>query len=296
MTREGKMSKKYFILGASDPEIGEIERLIRARSDCVVGYATAQGSRVRPESAYEADSVQGFDLHVPCDVGGLIVAVECGPRPGADWAWVRTGLVPGSETEVDCAAVVVTVDHHRPGDPGYGRPPREYLEASSLGQVLHLLELEPTPEQRLIAAADHCLAAAYRGECPGVDPDALMTWRAASRAVFQKRAVREVLADIEAARAVLRSAPQIELAPGVWAADLRGRKIPELPEASAREGICFLADGLPLPDGRVKVVCQSGGPEQIRAFMEEWAPSQGLTGIYGDPARGFAGGYLTPAG
>jgi hypothetical protein len=29
----------------------------------------------------------------------------------------------------------------------------------------------------LAAAADHCLAAAYRGECHGVDPDALMRWR-----------------------------------------------------------------------------------------------------------------------
>src|SRR5690606_4181877 len=27
------------------------------------------------------------------------------------------------------------------------------------------------------AAADHCLAAAYRGECPGIDPNALMRWR-----------------------------------------------------------------------------------------------------------------------
>jgi len=26
--------------------------------------------------------------------------------------------------------------------------------------------------------------------------------------------------------------------------------------------------------------------------MRVWAPAQGLTDIYGDPARGFAGGYL----
>src|SRR5690606_24433639 len=37
------------------------------------------------------------------------------------------------------------------------------------------------------AAADHCLGAAYRGECPGVDPDALMHWRVAQRATFQGR-------------------------------------------------------------------------------------------------------------
>lgn len=46
-----------------------------------------------------------------------------------------------------------------------------------------------------------------------------------------------------------------------------------------------------LREGRIKVVCQSGSPEQIRAFMEAWAPANGLIDIYGDPARDFAGGY-----
>lgn len=55
-------------------------------------------------------------------------------------------------------------------------------------------------------------------------------------------------------------------------------------------GVCFVSDGLPGPDGRVKTVCQSGTPEQIAAFMGSWAPAHGLTDIYGDPARGFAGG------
>ena len=32
-------------------------------------------------------------------------------------------------------------------------------------------------------------------------------------------------------------------------------------------------------------------PEQISAFMS-WGPSNGLTDIYGDPQRGFAGGYI----
>jgi len=76
------------------------------------------------------------------------------------------------------------------------------------------------------------------------------------------------------------------------AADMRGHNVPELPEASAREGMCFIADGLRDRDGRIKVVCQSGSPEQIHAFMTVWAPADGLTDIYGDPARGFAGGYV----
>lgn len=183
-------------------------------------------------------------------------------------------------------------------------------------------------EYLLIAAADHCLTAAYRGECPGVDPDALMRWRAASRAAFQRRAVEAVLADVERAREALMDAPVVRLSPEPWepacgvhgrtgacwqsggpdpsvrtdacyamgdpllAVDMRGQYIPELPEAAARDGVCFIAS-LTERDGRIKVVCQSGTPTQIEAFMRVWAPAQGLTGIYGDPARGYAGGYAT---
>jgi hypothetical protein len=166
------------------------------------------------------------------------------------------------------------------------------------GKYLHIWSgnlpyRELADEILLAAAADHCLAAAYRGECPGVDPDRLMRWRAESRAKFQGRPVEAVLADVERAREALRAAPEIDLTPSITARDMRGQKIQELPEASAREGLCFIADGLPGRDGLVKVVCQSGTPEQIRAFMEAWGPAEGLQDIYGDPARGFAGGYLS---
>src|SRR5690606_12375592 len=213
---------------------------------------------------------------------------------------------------VECVDVLpdgwVRIDHHRPGDPGYGRSPEEFMAASSIGQVIADLATqrtwrEETPEGRvylptetpiklagwrtllggshhdhdstwgideigeysegygeesgdafvkemveeggyyhvpsigwvfvasrgghelggcvdaivipdrfvLCAAADHCLGAAYRGECPGVDPDALMRWRAESRARFQGRTVEEVLADVERAQAALRAAPKLAL-------------------------------------------------------------------------------------
>src|SRR5690606_12674397 len=130
-----------------------------------------------------------------------------------------------------------------------------------------------------------------QGECPGVDPDELMRWRVETRAAHQGRPVDELLADVERARAALREAPVVSLAEGIHARDLRGPAIPELPEAAAREGECFLAS-LRERDGKTKVVCQSGTPEQIDAFMRVWAPAQGLTDIYGDPSRGFAGGYM----
>jgi len=360
-----------WILGAPDPEMELIESILRARGERVE-YATVWRDgvrrRVTPAEAYAPDVEIGEGLR---GLRATAYMVECAPAV----------LVGSSVDGIDWAGAAVTIDHHRPGDPGYGRPPAEFLPASSIGQVISLLfgadrdsmqqpsdwieihgyagykddyaldetlsmclvtagGYEPLPldsndveaverseqewfalipgygwgiktytagcedgsgswtyriipaEYVLAAAADHCLAAAYRGECPGVDPDALMRWRAESRAKHQGRTVDEVLADVERARELLEDAPNERLAHGVYVADMRGYgHVPELPEAALREGVCFIAS-LTERDGRIKVVCQSGTPEQIEAFIERWAPAQGLTDIYGDPARGFAGGYL----
>jgi hypothetical protein len=137
------------------------------------------------------------------------------------------------------------------------------------------------------------------------------------RAAFQRRPVAEVLHDVEAAREALRAAPWLTLAPGTgtcrdcaddWPGtsqrcgcdvgsahvrDLRGREIPELPEAAARDGVAFLATPRPGPDGRRKVVLQCAGPDHLAAWPA-WAAAQGLVDLYGgDAARGFAGGYMT---
>lgn len=341
---------RLWILGAADPEMEAIERLL-GQADEVAVYASSDGlRRVYASDAYR-DDLTVIPSHTGRDGRLTVYTVECAPP-----------RMEGAEH--------VRIDHHRPGDPGYGRPPAEFLPASSIGQVVAALALlgripaswtltarstgklgdiisdadrpgwgvivragEPgygmghyddgsadavvalIPERSILtAAADHCLAAAYRGECPGVEPDELMAWRIRSRSAFQGRPEAELLADVESALAALRDAPALDLHdPAVmphtedhdWSRsvcdgcavdpvlvrDMRGRHVPELPEASAREGMCFIADGLPDTHGRVKIVCQSGSPAEIRAFMGDWAPAQGLSDIYGDPARGFAGGY-----
>lgn len=391
------MTDRVWVLGASDPEMEAIERLLRDCGERVVYALTSDGRRVTAAEAYRMAPLSADAT----PWGGEVYLVECDtaePWPqDAEGAPMPYRLVrrsdapcePGDPDDRDeCYVRIRRIDHHRPGDPGYGRPPKEFMSASSIGQVVsvlahrHLDHLRdrlampgnlPWPAtpaiggaaeageiQRLkaagglrwlvrgplhwheipddivfAAAADHCLAAAYRGECPGIDPDALMRWRVETRAAHQGRSPEEILADVERAREALRSAPVVVLShrhierttqhcfDGIscavdldglgicgcacdgctgqaelvvrWervARDMRGRHVPELPEASAREGICFVADGLPGRDGRVKIVCQSGTPEQIRAFMTVWAPAQGLVDIYGDPERGFAGGYL----
>lgn len=335
---------RLWLLGAPDPEMAIIEEILADAGERVV-HATCDGVRVHPGSAYRADP--------PPD--GEVIAVEC----GGDWTPSHT------------------VDHHRPGDPGYGRPPSEYLSASSVGQTLALLaefgcrayesgeysvyqtgrgeppargwhenkyatapvvlrsggyaaqgweglhggdgSENPSKSTKwwevsiprwsnvlYAAAADHCLAAAYRGKCPGVPPSELASWRIATRAAHQGRAESEVRADYRAAKDRIESVYQQRYAdhgqPVVVRGilhriqeydgppiDMTGEVIPELPEAACRLGLPVLAGPLRGPDGREKVVLLAASPEHIRRFLA--ASDDGLEDKYGDPARGFAGGY-----
>ena len=337
------MSVRTWVLGASDPEMVEIEKLLRECGESVV-YATIDGARVHPGNAYRADWPE---------VDGDLILVEC-------------GFAPPDDGELSNLGTITRIDHHRMGGPGFARHPQEFLPASSLGQVLEFLARNklvpgrcgpllldhgefsrPQPffyagvwqqdvawaggswyrrtvpqEFVLTAAADHCLESAYRGLCPGVDPDALMQWRVKTRAAFQGRHESEVLADVERARGLLREAvlewihpshiegwcetqgraPSQDEAeiiasgkPGRlrmrrWADLRKAGYIPELPEAAAREGIPFLAETTDR-DGRRKVVMQAASTRLVVAFLDGRIV-EGLRGVYGDPARGFAGGYL----
>src|SRR5690606_27893763 len=271
---------RIWVLGASDPEMELIEKLLIKCGESVVYATDENGKRVHPGNAYRCP--------VPAvPEGAMVYAVEC--IDVLPEGWVR-------------------IDHHRHGDPGYGQPPDEFLSASSIGQVIRALArlgaipsswrrmsagwaapLTPqyaedgTPvdyvgvpwarpaagggdawdividahtfarvPQEIVyaAAADHCLAAAYRGECPGVDPDALMRWRAASRAAFRRRAVEDVLADVERAREALMDAPVVRLSPEPWepACGVHGRT-----------GACWQSGG-PDPSVRTDACYAMGDP------------------------------------
>ena len=287
-TSKEVIMKYFFILGARDPEMLEIARVLEAHghpyTNATISVLSAAPGRsphgesagpsghakprrrrktipVRSNEAYHATGVQGL---IPKD--HRLVFVECSVF----------GLWPDE-----------ICDHHNEGDPGYGQPPERYLEGSSLGQVLSLLGLEPTKEQRIIAAADHCLRHAYAGRCPGVDPEELAAWRERSRAEVRGITVEEIRARIEAAMEALRKAPRITVAGEEVAWFPAGSGMPEeIPEASARLGIPFCYTRR--EGGRGKSGIMSAPPHVIEAWMREC----GLKDVYGDPARGFAGGYL----
>lgn len=251
------VSMRVFVLGGSDPEMREIINVLTSAGEKFV-FARERGANVHSANAYRAD---GTSERIPA--GADIVFVECSVL----------GLTP-----------TVVIDHHRQGDPGYACGPEEYLKGSSLGQVLSFLGQEPTALQQIVCAADHCPDAAYRGRCPGVSPDDLADWRLASKAAIKGMAVETMKALVEEQHERLKAAERIDIAgtPIAWLPDASD----EAPDASARYGIPFMYRKLER-DGREKVGILGAPPEVIEFWMREC----GLKNVYGNPSRGYAGGY-----
>lgn len=249
----------FFVLGAPDHEMQEIERVCKELG-LAHAYATLNGSIVHSYEAYNADGLT--TRFVP--PGSKVVFVECS--------------VMGLRYDD-------IIDHHQPGDPGFGKPPEQYLEGSSLGQFLAMLQLEPTQQQRVMAAADHCLTAAYQGLCPGVTVEELRQFREQSRSKARDLPVEELQRQIATASDALRQAPKVELA-GAQVAWFEGDPPCETSEASARLALPYMYVRKQ-DDGRMKAGIRSA-PSPVVAY---WMSHCGLNDIYGDPQRGFAGGY-----
>lgn len=302
-------SGRFWMLGAEDPEMQAIERLLRECGE-TVGYATVGGKRVHPGNAYQSEGVEGFaewPTHfIECEL------VNTSPY----WDLVNTGALPQP----------ASFDHHRPGDYGFGRGPAQFLSASSVGQVVAFLcSASALPWQYLksasrpqgfhladewivsngsavalvpagllmTAAADHCLAAALQGKCPGVDANDFADWRAATCGYA------DILPEVSA---WLAGAPTVSIG-GADVADLRGRVLTLaalrcMADLACSRGVAYLATPPAREGERPKVVlggCGEGtvpGVEPVKAFLSEWATAQGLVEPYGDPVRGFAGSYL----
>lgn len=258
------MKKIFAVLGAFDPEMQEIQRVL---TDAGVPWAPARirASRVKAHQAYDADR-----LHAQIPAGHAILSVECAVR----------GL-PAD----------VQVDHHHPGDAGYGKGPEDYLAGSSLGQVLQLLGVEPTKRHRYVAAADHCLSAAYAGACPGIDPEELRVFRKECKAEMRGIDPAEWDRQVEQAKRAILSAQHVYIGTDkvAWFDETAGdHVVPELSEASAQLGLPFVTVRSARADARAKAGIYSAKP----AVVTRWMDICGLKDIYGDPARGFAGGYF----
>ena len=257
-----------FILGALDPEMHTIEKLLtEQRRQCV--HARLNRRRVVSGNAYVADELSGaIDWTQP------VVWVECS--------------VPALRRAQHGVA-----DHHKPGDPGYSLPAERYWEGSSLGQVCGFLKIAQSKTLSIIAASDHCLNHAYQGRCPGVEPFEVRQSRIASRAQFQRISQEQMIDKINAAIEVISGLPCIEIA-GHPFKDAMDRFVPELPEASAMLNMPIIYTRREARLGLTKVGVLNGTAPALRAWMK-WAAEQSyLMQLYGDPDRGYAGAYVCP--
>ena len=105
------MGPFFFVLGTRDHEMQMIQRLL---NQCNQSWHTATAGHmpVHGGTMYTIDPVMAPEGH-------QLVLVECG--------WL------GQPKDA------LIIDHHRPGDPGYGKLPDDFLEASSVGQIVNLL-------------------------------------------------------------------------------------------------------------------------------------------------------------
>jgi hypothetical protein len=262
-----------FVLGAMDPEMQEIVRILQEQGSIYV-FAQKDGEPVRPNNAYQAD-----EFKAPLGTE-RVVFVEC--------------QAPFETSDPEVVEVVV-IDHHRPGDPGYDEP--DVFWASSLGQLYRFLEL-PDPEigseSYLIGVCDHNLKYAYRRW-----PADTLRLRAKQKASFLCCSEEGVLNDfrraINALRRIASSYPPATDVSGSGKSpiDLReGRDINFANEASAYLGVPIVYGPSELPDGRKKYGLLGASPSQVQAWLDGEGFAGKLQDRYGVPSRGIAGGYI----
>ena len=258
-----------FVLGAPDPEMREIVRVLK-KSGRVFVQAAKDRVAVIPRNAYDAN--------------GVLETPPAGRREAL--------LLPQSPAVfVECTVLghdpVLRVDHHHPGDPGYAKPPERYLEGASIGQTLRLLEQEPTATQKIIAAADHCLTAAYQGRCPGIDPGELLFLRASWRARATGRSLMDVVDGIFHAAKLVRRCYDSEYGESVF---LDPTAVPP----DLQEGAAYAGRPVRYREwfdrSQLKEMLKGAAPAHIERFMAEHRDLG--REVYGNPYRGYAGAYI----
>lgn len=267
--------KTVFLLGADDPEMEAIEKVLMKKR-FHVEHAQIQGKRVHPGNAYWADPVR--DLSDGC----MLVCVECRPT-----------LIPkGVELKV--------IDHHRAGDPGYDLGPERFWEAASIGQIYNLLNIHPTEGAMILAAMDHCFSASLRDECPGVFGLDVLLVSVDEVSKRTKTGQGRVLQQIRNMSGLLGKAPVVRIG-NQNVMDLRSRHLGEgysLDLIAAQIAAAMRKHAALLRHrsvGGEKDKYSLTGHIQsvtVETFMSDWAPKEGLIHIYGVPSRGYAGGRL----
>jgi len=256
LKRRNKMGFYVYILGAKDSEMDAIESVLKAEG-LPYGYAlNGKGQRVFPAEAYKFSSQSKGTIN---DAEEFFY-IECAP-----------------------VGFKADADHHNKGDRGFGLPAHQAVAASSLGQVCEHLGIEMTQEQRVVAAADHNLRAAYEGRVPGVSAEEVLALRGKELAARYSTDIEGFAAGVYAAAELLKNAPKI-LVGGEEVADVRECGVQSfMIDASLLSGIPAIGR----TDARQPEKVFLSAPGQVVEHAKE---IEGPTWALVDPAREFATG------
>lgn len=274
LARPNKDGKKpYYVLGNKDPEMNMIERIITQDIGAPFIYASIDGVQCNAKSAQHATDIpKNFDPKKH-----NMICVEC--------------TVQGVEG-------FQRIDHHSAGDPGFHLGAKDFWEASSIGQLCIINDIEPTREQRLIAAMDHCFAEAVKGNCPGVAQKDVLKLKVDEIAKSSGKTVEQVNALI--AHYIKLIPEKIETMHDVQIVNLTANIMDEgynadylaAQTAATMKGVGILV--CRYHDNKKLLKYSIGGDvteKTIEFFEGVWAKENGLKDIYAMPTRAMAGGY-----
>lgn len=260
-----KPNDVVFSLGSYDPEMRSI-RYMLGKTGFRSAIAMRFGRRCSSSNAYKADELS---KNVRDDK--QIIWVECR----------SSSFKEGRD---------VIVDHHNEGDPGYDACPNDYWEGSSIGQVA-LLVGGKQHEFKNVAAGDHCLSAAMRGECRGIDPNELMSWRIDARAAMAELPAWRLRKRIDHAVERIDTLPRLNFG-GELIVDGSFDITPELRDAAAIVGLPIMTTRIN-PIGQVKVGLYGARTRVVIQWMDTMKASGICEDLYGNPHREFAGAVFT---
>lgn len=286
-----RKARRYrIILGALDPEMIMIEKLLTEHNilfEVAQVYKDGKLKRANHAECYRSRMNDGIAY----------------PKPQRNDVWIECEPVGGKKAITTAGGRFI--DHHYPGDFGYGMTAQEHAKASSIAQLCNFLRIPLTPEILLASAIDHGLAAAYRNEISGISADDVYRRQVDLMIADFNKSREHVDGDIVGERLIIRNGNLPRLQFRVDGAlyeivDYRERSITDSYEyLCVREAA--LLEGVALVISRVfrvlhhrrkgEMFVAHVPPPVIRAFLKgEVHPH--LEERFGVPQRSYAGGYL----
>lgn len=260
-------SKITFVLGGDDTEMRCISDILESRGLNFVYASDSMGNRLSRKEAYST---------VIPKIARKQVWIECRPRDYSSYEMQSLGYR--------------LIDHHNEGDPGYNQSPKNYWEASSIGQLCDLIGEPKTLELQMIAAADHCLHHAYNDGCPPIKRAQLLEFRLSHYREgydLAKTRFSKMLQQMKDNR-------DFEFNGNLYfdASDVKGLGF-FVTDASAYGNIPFISIRRKSNSNTGKVFLGNASKKDITYFLEEGCHQFGnITGKFGDPRRQFAGAYI----